>query len=507
MVRFLHIADAHLGFEQYGKFRRFRDFGRVFRKAIEFGVEEKVDFIIIAGDLFNKRSINATTLLQADESLSIAKEAGIPVVVCEGNHDSPPYGDNWSWLGYLSRKGHIILLGPEDKTGNLVQWNPEKKEGTYFEHEFRGERIRIYGFGYLGAATKNAIMRYSDDIIRDDSLNIGILHYGVEGIISNMHGTISESALRPFKGKIHYLALGHIHKHFEIENWAYNPGSLENWNLDETNYPHGLYLVEMERDGNGGVDTHPRFVDSKEWRRPFLVWKVDLTGVRSPEQVLERVKGFLRGKGYPLSPDSMPVAGDEQTSAPPAFPGSPTPAGFGTLDAYMRKEKKPAITEEKNEESASNGCRFDEEPVVIVRLRGEVGLKEKIDVDPIKELLKNTLRPGPLYLEVRDESSREGFQVEYDDVSTKEELERQVIIELLKQGEYSSHAKELHTLIKEIKEAVVKREGLDSFDDRVRGIAKELVTPAPVESSPCTEEGEDKEHAINQANNEGFTHS
>lgn len=608
MVRFIHVSDVHLGFEQYGRTERYKDFARAFNHAIEMGIMERVDFFLVAGDLFNKKNIRASTLLQADAILSKARDAGIPVIACEGNHDSLSFGDSWSWLGYLARKDLIILLGlpfrgrtegPEDeenqKNGNgLVAWDDGEREGTYLERTFGRDRVRIYGFGYLGAATKVRIGELSDSIMCDDALNIGILHAGVEGIIANMHGTIPEHALRPFRDKLDYLALGHIHKRFDIDNWVFNPGSLENWSLDESGprNPHGLYLVEIVHkggiaegtvegitegtkegigeedgmhsgDGESGRAGRPEwrvdalFVNGETWRRPFTVILVDLTGSNDQYEVLDKLAGAMRSKvpgGSPVHDEreargqvrSDPGPGRRVTEAHAETVKEPDRSELymGTLDAYIRpsgpalglgpvkesareqnggsavgpdgpddvrtseggdstdgREPVGELTDEGQKEEdydpepEDNDDYHDdrngidagntpkrtgekERPVVIVRLRGQVGLKEKIETEPLRDLIETHLHPSALYLEIRDETTREGFEIEEDkDSSSREELERQVIREILSQGEFRDHAEDLHTLVFELKKATANREtgDLNAFDTNIRDAARTIL--------------------------------
>jgi len=82
--------------------------------------------------------------------------------------------------------------------------------------------------------------------------------------------------------------------------------------------------------------------------------------------------------------------------------------------------------------------------------------------------------PEPLYLEVRDETSREGYYIEEDQSSSRDELERQVIAELLDQGEFSEHAGELNTLVMELKNAIATKDTgtLNAFDRRIRDLSR-----------------------------------
>ena len=50
-MRFMHIADIHLGYQQYGLTERFNDFGRMFLHLVDVALAEKVNFVLLAGDL------------------------------------------------------------------------------------------------------------------------------------------------------------------------------------------------------------------------------------------------------------------------------------------------------------------------------------------------------------------------------------------------------------------------------------------------------------------------
>jgi len=93
---FIHIADTHLGNEQYGVHERFNDFSRAFWSIIDEAVKLKVTFVVIAGDLFHKRAIDARTLIHAINGLKNLKAQNIPVFAIEGNHDRSYYREGIS---------------------------------------------------------------------------------------------------------------------------------------------------------------------------------------------------------------------------------------------------------------------------------------------------------------------------------------------------------------------------------------------------------------------------
>ena len=109
-IRFVHLADVHLGFRQYGLSERAADFTRAFEGAIDYCLRAAPDFVIIAGDLFDSKTIEPSTYAAADIALERLARAGIPVVANEGNHERWFRRGERSWLWQLSRHGRLRLL-------------------------------------------------------------------------------------------------------------------------------------------------------------------------------------------------------------------------------------------------------------------------------------------------------------------------------------------------------------------------------------------------------------
>ena len=239
MVKFIHIADIHLGFKQYGSEARLLDFAQAFKNAIKFGIDEKVDFIIIAGDLFHKKSdVDPLTLTQATKVLEMAKEAEIPVIAVEGNHDSTYFKDQYSWMDYLAINGYLINLKPsfEDEMV-LKEWDGQT--GAYVDID----GVRIYGMKYYGSLTEKILDEYAKKV-RKKGFTIFVAHVGIEGYM-NIYGCVSAIKLHKFKNKVDYVALGHIHKSF-VEDFIFNPGSLETCDVSEYSFKRGAFLIEYD---------------------------------------------------------------------------------------------------------------------------------------------------------------------------------------------------------------------------------------------------------------------
>ncbi|MCS7260814.1 MAG: exonuclease SbcCD subunit D [Anaerolineae bacterium] len=252
--KFLHLSDVHLGYQQYNLKERFNDFGRAFEYIVQRAIEEQVDFVLLAGDLFHKRSIDPPTLLQAVMPLEMLKEKGIPVLAIEGNHDRPHYQEVISWMDFLTDRGYLIALRPSFESGKAILKEWDGFCGAYVDLRSRRDpkgMVRVYGVPYYGAATKQVIPTLRDALNEMDHRGVDyvimMLHAGPDDVLPHYLATVPQSVLTPLREFVHYLALGHIHKPYERENWMFNPGSPETCSSEEVAWPErGFYLVEVD---------------------------------------------------------------------------------------------------------------------------------------------------------------------------------------------------------------------------------------------------------------------
>ena len=107
---FVHAADLHLGYSQYGLEARRQDFDNAFKELVDRTIELKPDFMIIAGDLFHQARPSNHTLENTIRSFKRLKDAGIPVLTVDGSHDSAPNTITSTILYPLDSAGLIIHL-------------------------------------------------------------------------------------------------------------------------------------------------------------------------------------------------------------------------------------------------------------------------------------------------------------------------------------------------------------------------------------------------------------
>ncbi len=293
---FIHIADTHLGYEQYGVRERFNDFSRVFWDIMEEAVHRQVDFVVIAGDLFNKRAIDAQTLIHAIEGLKKLKERRIPVIAIEGNHDRSYYRDGISWLQFLCHQEYLILLAPFMRNGApvLSRWQPDTMRGSHVD--LVGGRLRVYGLPWQGAATNRSMEGLAEAMAaarsEEEAAHIEyrllMMHTGVEGIVPRVQGLPAMAQFQPLRSHADYLALGHIHKPYEYDGWMYNPGSTETCGAEESAWEdRGYYFVEIDTDD------------------PERVIDPDVDGLTEPNALYARLEDYCQREGHKHQHDSL----------------------------------------------------------------------------------------------------------------------------------------------------------------------------------------------------------
>ncbi len=307
-ARFIHLADVHLGYDQYGSKERYNDFARAFRDILDEAIRRKVDAVLIAGDLFNKRAIDAQTLIQAYDSLQLLKEQRIPVIAIEGNHDRSYYRDGRSWLQFLAWQKLLALLNPSMRDGvpQLVPWDAATLRGAYID--LLDGRLRIYGLPWFGASTARVIESFAGALrqarAEEDRQGVEyralLMHTGIEGIVPQLHGLPTQAQLEPLHGLVDYLALGHVHKPFERAGWIYNPGSTETCSAEEAAWEdRGYYYVEIDTEGAAADDQETERQKHRAHhlinrRRPFWRFPFHVDGIGDPDLLEARFEEFCR---------------------------------------------------------------------------------------------------------------------------------------------------------------------------------------------------------------------
>jgi DNA repair exonuclease SbcCD nuclease subunit len=296
-IRWIHTADVHLGYQQYGRKERSRDFTLAFKHVCEQAIRSRVDFLLIAGDLFHKRNVDPFTVNQAWELLERLRAARIPVLCVEGNHERAFYGGGFTWLDFLSNIGLLHLLAPtyEGGVSSLEPWDEDARLGGYVDIG----PARVLGIKYHGASAPAVLKHVSEGLATrgDRPFSVMMLHEGLEGQLPRATGGLSSTQMEVLRPHCDYLALGHIHKQYDFGRWAFNPGSLETCSSEEADWERGYYEVTADTEARALVDIRLQPVP----RRPFRRFYVDAQGFPTPggleDAVMRQVERGLAGDG------------------------------------------------------------------------------------------------------------------------------------------------------------------------------------------------------------------
>ncbi|PIN79458.1 hypothetical protein COV16_04105 [Candidatus Woesearchaeota archaeon CG10_big_fil_rev_8_21_14_0_10_34_8] len=146
-MKFSHLADCHIGSWRDEKLNNLST--EAFTKALDLSVEQKVDFILISGDIFNTSLPAIEKLKTATKKLRKVKDSNIPVYIIPGSHDFSPSGktmlDVLEYAGLLINvvKGEVVdnklrlKFTTDPKTGAKITGLLGKKgslEKKYYEN-------------------------------------------------------------------------------------------------------------------------------------------------------------------------------------------------------------------------------------------------------------------------------------------------------------------------------------------------------------------------------------
>lgn len=261
MVKFLHASDLHLGRFQYRNQARANDFIVAFEKLLILARSQKVDFILLGGDVFNSLELMPgifTLLIKVIKQHQECNETEIPIIAIEGNHDIRKMSRGMrfkergqSWLKVMNELGLIILLDGEvnDPTAEMfAPYNFERRSGG----KIRIKEAIIYGTHYLGENPYKELRKIGMAIEQEKepgTFRILLQHFGIEGQLGDVPG-IDFRQVDPLRDTVDYLALGHFHDCFIIDDWVFNPGSTEAGCSADHSYVRGVFLVEINPSQN-----------------------------------------------------------------------------------------------------------------------------------------------------------------------------------------------------------------------------------------------------------------
>src|SRR3972149_251820 len=196
MVRFAHIADVHLG---GWKQLPMQDLNFLsFRKAIEICIKERVEFVLMAGDIFDTAFPPIDILKEAFAEFRKLREEKIPCFIIAGSHDYSVSGK--TFLDVLEKAGFCKNVeNHEERNGKLIL-NPTIYNG-----------VAIYGYPGKTSGLELVDLRRAEFNETPGLFKIFMLHTTIDKARGSLPIDALVTELLPHAD---YYACGHLHMDF-----------------------------------------------------------------------------------------------------------------------------------------------------------------------------------------------------------------------------------------------------------------------------------------------------
>ncbi len=269
-VKILHTADLHIGSSRANLLSDARALGKAeikntFFRILDLCKKESVDFLLIAGDLFDSPFADSETIAEVTQAMSEIPETII--AISPGNHD-------------CASPGSIYLK---------TSFPPNVVVFTSFAEffDFPQKNVRLFGAAFTDRFEKIPLLPENPDL-SSEMINICVLHGDVVSALSESDYnpiTVSSIATSGFD----YLALGHIHKRTEIQkcgNTFYSYcGCPDGKGFDEDG-SRGVYLGTVKK-GSCQID----YVELSS--RQYIIADIDVSDCENSVQISSKILSQL----------------------------------------------------------------------------------------------------------------------------------------------------------------------------------------------------------------------
>ena len=305
MPKMLHLADLHIGMENYGRTdpatglnTRLLDYLARLDQVLDYAlVEDPVDLVLIAGDIYKSRTPNPTHQREFARRIKRVLRARVPVVILTGNHDMPAASGrahSVEIFDALAVDGVTIASRMRTYTIDTRNGPVQIVAVPWLNRQALLTKDDLQGLP-MTAVDAEMLHRVEDWLERavatlDPEIpTVLTFHgtlagatYGSERAVMLGHDLILPRSVIAQPG-IDYVALGHIHKHQVIggDPPAVYPGSLERVDFGEEHETKGFVVVDLQKGA-----TSWRFVEVAA--RPFVTIEVDVRQSPDPHERIRR---------------------------------------------------------------------------------------------------------------------------------------------------------------------------------------------------------------------------
>jgi len=283
-MRFSHTADCHVGGHRDPRLKALTE--QAFERFIDESIAARVDFIIIAGDLFNTAIPGIDTLKFVVSQLSRARKEDIPIYAIPGSHDFSPSGK--TMLDVLEEAGLLVNVcrGTVTEEGLLkLQFTIDKKTGA-----------KLTGvIGKRGMLDRKIYEELDRSIEREPGTKIFLFHTAITELKPQYLQEMDSAPISFLPKGFTYYAGGHVHI---VERYA--QAGYEN-----VIYPGPLFpnsFTEMERLRHG---TYYLYENEKVTKRDIILKEVVSLTIDVDGKSAHEANGILRDATRNIQSDTI----------------------------------------------------------------------------------------------------------------------------------------------------------------------------------------------------------
>ena len=374
-MKFAHMADCHIGGWREPKLRAANT--KSFVSTIDYCLKEGVDFVLIAGDLFNTAMPPIDCLRIVVEKLKQLADRQIPVYTIPGSHDFSSSGK--TILDVLESAGLMknVCTGQETEEGKLkLDFTIDPKT-----------KIKIAGLlGKKGGLEKNYFYHLDKKHLEETSTRykIFMFHSAISELkpkgLENMDAMPASLLPKNF----HYYAGGHVH----IKDKANIPG-YENIVYPGPIYPNSFSELEKLKKGSFVIVDNGRIQHLEI--EPHKTISLELNAEsNTPEEANTELLALLDGKDLKNTIITLRIAGCLKTGKPSDIQFKEFFSKAYAEGAYFVMKNTNKLVSKEFEEIKTNKSSVEEiEEAAIGEHAGQLGVFE---AEKEKEITKELIR-------------------------------------------------------------------------------------------------------------------
>ena len=259
-MKFAHIADLHIG-KRVHDFSMLEDQRYILEEMLRIFDEEKVDGVLIAGDVYDKTVPSAEAVQVFDDFITKLAKMEMPIYMISGNHDSAErlaFGaqlfENYGFYISPVYEGEVKKVEVEDVYGTVNIWLLPFLKPATVRHALQREDINTYEEGVVAALQGCEI--------DTEQRNILVAHQFVTGADRSDSEETSVGGLDNVSAEVFedfdYVALGHIHRAQKMgrETLRYSGTPLK-YSFSEADHKKSVTILELLEKGRVEIHVVP----------------------------------------------------------------------------------------------------------------------------------------------------------------------------------------------------------------------------------------------------------